>query len=103
MKKETYKLPLLITRGMVLFPNQSQSIEAGRAFSVNAIDIAKLDGNDLIIVVSQKSPEIDDPELKDIFTVGTICRMSNITSLKRYTRLRVLPLARVMITEMVIE
>jgi ATP-dependent Lon protease len=100
MKKETYKLPLLITRGMVLFPNQSQSIEAGRAFSVNAIDIAKLDGNDLIIVVSQKSPEIDDPELKDIFTVGTICRMSNITSLKRYTRLRVLPLARVMITEM---
>ena len=101
MKKETYKLPLLITRGMVLFPNQSQSIEAGRAFSVNAIDIAKLDGNDLIIVVSQKSPEIDDPELKDIFTVGTICRMSNITSLKRYTRLRVLPLARVMITEMV--
>ena len=101
MKKETYKLPLLITRGMVLFPNQSQSIEAGRVFSVNAIDIAKLDGNDLIIVVSQKSPEIDDPELKDIFTVGTICRMSNITSLKRYTRLRVLPLARVMITEMV--
>lgn len=101
MKKETYRLPLLITRGMVLFPNQSQSIEAGRTFSVNAIDVAKLDGNDLIIVVSQKSPEIDDPELKDIFTVGTICRMSNITSLKRYTRLRVLPLARVMITEMV--
>ena len=101
MKKETYRLPLLITRGMVLFPNQSQSIEAGRPFSVNAIDVAKLDGNDLIIVVSQKSPEIDDPEVKDIFTVGTICRMSNITSLKRYTRLRVLPLARVMITEMV--
>jgi ATP-dependent Lon protease len=101
MKKETYRLPLLITRGMVLFPNQSQSIEAGRTFSVNAIDVAKLDGNDLIIVVSQKSPDIDDPELKDIFTVGTICRMSNITSLKRYTRLRVLPLARVMITEMV--
>lgn len=100
MKKETYDLPLLITRGMVLFPNQTQSIEAGRAFSVNAIDFAKRDGNDLILVVSQKSPEIDDPQDDDIFKVGTICRMSNITSLKRYTRLRVLPLARVMITEM---
>jgi ATP-dependent Lon protease len=99
MKKETYDLPLLITRGMVLFPNQTQSIEAGRAFSVNAIDIAKRDGNDLILVVSQKSPEIDDPQDEDIFKVGTICRMSNITSLKRYTRLRVLPLARVLITE----
>jgi ATP-dependent Lon protease len=97
MKKETYKLPLLITRGMVLFPNQVQSIEAGRPFSVGAIDLAKQDGNDLILVVSQKSPELDDPTEDEIFKVGTICRMSNITTLKRYTRLRVLPLARVII------
>jgi ATP-dependent Lon protease len=99
MKKETYDLPLLITRGMVLFPNQAQSIEAGRPFSVSAIDAAKVDGNDLILVTSQKSPEIDEPSTADIFMVGTICRMSNVTSLKRYTRLKVLPLARVMITQ----
>jgi ATP-dependent Lon protease len=100
MKKETYHLPLLITRGMVLFPNQIQSIEAGRPFSVGAIDVAKMDGNDLILVVSQKSPEIDDPNEDEMFKVGTICRMSNITALKRYTRLRVLPLARVVITKL---
>jgi len=99
MKKETYHLPLLITRGMVLFPNQAQSIEAGRPFSVAAIDAAKVDGNDLILVTSQKSPEIDEPATTDVFMVGTICRMSNITSLKRYTRLKVLPIARVLITE----
>lgn len=99
MKKETYQLPLLITRGMVLFPNQAQSIEAGRPFSVAAIDAAKVDGNDLILVTSQKSPEIDEPSTNDVFMVGTICRMSNITSLKRYTRLKVLPIARVLITE----
>lgn len=99
MKKETYDLPLLITRGMVLFPNQSQSIEAGRPFSVAAIEAAKVDGNDLILVTSQKSPEIDEPSTTDIFMVGTICRMSNITSLKRYTRLKVLPIARILITE----
>jgi len=99
MKKETYQLPLLITRGMVLFPNQAQSIEAGRPFSVAAIDAAKVDGNDLILVTSQKSPEIDEPATTDVFMVGTICRMSNITSLKRYTRLKVLPIARVLITE----
>ena len=99
MKKETYQLPLLITRGMVLFPNQAQSIEAGRPFSVAAIDAAKVDGNDLILVTSQKSPEIDEPATSDVFMVGTICRMSNITSLKRYTRLKVLPIARVIIAE----
>jgi ATP-dependent Lon protease len=101
MKKETYELPLLITRGMVLFPNQSQSIEAGRPFSVAAIEAAKVDGNDLILVTSQKSPEIDEPSTTDIFMVGTICRMSNITSLKRYTRLKVLPIARILITEII--
>jgi ATP-dependent Lon protease len=101
MKKETYELPLLITRGMVLFPNQSQSIEAGRPFSVAAIEAAKVDGNDLILVTSQKSPEIDEPATTDIFMVGTICRMSNITSLKRYTRLKVLPIARILITEII--
>ena len=101
MKKELYELPLLITRGMVLFPNQSQSIEAGRPFSVAAIEAAKVDGNDLILVTSQKSPEIDDPSTSDIFMVGTICRMSNITSLKRYTRLKVLPIARILITEVI--
>jgi len=101
MKKELYELPLLITRGMVLFPNQSQSIEAGRPFSVAAIEAAKVDGNDLILVTSQKSPEIDEPSTSDIFMVGTICRMSNITSLKRYTRLKVLPIARILITEVI--
>jgi ATP-dependent Lon protease len=101
MKKESYELPLLITRGMVLFPNQSQSIEAGRPFSVAAIEAAKVDGNDLILVTSQKSPEIDEPSTSDIFMIGTICRMSNITSLKRYTRLKVLPIARIMITEFI--
>ena len=101
MKKESYELPLLITRGMVLFPNQSQSIEAGRPFSVAAIEAAKVDGNDLILVTSQKSPEIDEPATTDIFMVGTICRMSNITSLKRYTRLKVLPIARILITEVI--
>jgi ATP-dependent Lon protease len=86
---------------MVLFPNQSQSIEAGRPFSVAAIEAAKVDGNDLILVTSQKSPEIDEPATTDIFMVGTICRMSNITSLKRYTRLKVLPIARILITEVI--
>lgn len=98
MKKETYNLPLLVTRGMVLFPNQIQSIEAGRTFSIAAIDEARKDGNELVLVVAQKSSEIDDPSFDDIYMVGTVCRMSNITSLKKITRLRVMPLYRVLLT-----
>ncbi len=97
MKKEIYRLPLLVTRGMVLFPNQIQSIDAGRPFSIAAVEEARKDNQDLVLVVAQKSSDIDDPSTDDVYTVGTLCRMSNITSLKRYTRLRVTPLARVII------
>lgn len=97
MKKEVFNLPLLVTRGMVLFPNQIQSIDAGRPFSIAAVEEARKDNQDLVLVVAQKSSDIDDPSIDDVYTVGTLCRMSNITSLKRYTRLRVTPLARVII------
>ena len=97
MKKEAFNLPLLVTRGMVLFPNQIQSIDAGRPFSIAAVEEARKDNQDLVLVVAQKSSDIDDPSIDDVYTVGTLCRMSNITSLKRYTRLRVTPLTRVII------
>ncbi len=99
MKKETFDLPLLITRGKVYFPNQAEGVEAGRAFSMAAIDAARQGDNDLILVVSQKFPEQEDPNIADIYQVGTVCRMSNFTALKRSTRLKALPLTRVIITD----
>jgi ATP-dependent Lon protease len=97
MKKEVFNLPLLVTRGMVLFPNQIQSIDAGRPFTIAAVEEARKDNQDLVLVVAQKSSDIDEPSIDDVYTVGTLCRMSNITSLKRYTRLRVTPIARVLV------
>ena len=101
MNDEVYKLPLLITRGMVLFPNQIQSIEAGRPFSVTAIDEAHQHNADLILVTSQISPEIDEPELEDFYAFGVLARISNLQSSKKTSRLRVLPIARVKLTDIV--
>ena len=95
MSAETYKLPLLITRGMVLFPNQIQPIEAGRPFSVVAIDEAHRNYNDLILVVSQKSPEVDEPTREDFYSFGVLGRISNLQVNKKYSRLRIMPLFRV--------
>lgn len=96
---EQIRLPLLVTRGMVLFPNQITNIEAGRPFSLAAIEIVQKSGKDLIFVVSQKVPDIDSPEISDIFMVGTLCRLTNINSFKKHTKLRVTPLARFRFTE----
>ena len=101
MSDETYQLPLLITRGMVLFPNQIQAIEAGRPFSVTAIEEAHQHNADLILVTSQISPEIDEPELEDFYAFGVLARISNLQSSKKTSRLRVLPIARVKLTDIV--
>jgi ATP-dependent Lon protease len=98
MSDETYQLPLLITRGMVLFPNQIQAIEAGRPFSVIAIDEAHRTTNDLILVVSQKSPEVDEPVRDDFYSIGVLGRISNLQVNKKYSRLRIMPLSRVDLT-----
>ena len=34
---QTMTLPLLITRGMIIFPGNQKLIEAGRKFSMNAV------------------------------------------------------------------
>ncbi len=68
-------LPLLITRGMIIFPNMSEEVEASRDFSISAIKDAKEMTNSLIFVVAQKSPDVDNPSLDDLYNVGTLCRI----------------------------
>ena len=63
---------VLITRGIVIFPNTSLRVEIGRDKSVAAIEDSKAK-NELMIVVSQKNPTIDSPDKSDVFDVGTLC------------------------------
>jgi len=99
MSTEKYRLPLLITRGMVLFPNQIQGIEAGRPFSVNAVEASHALHGDMILIVSQKSPDVDDPNRGDFYEFGVVGRISNLQQKKKYLSLRVMPLSRVSIEE----
>ena len=72
-------LPLLITRGLIVFPSMSENIDVGRAFSVKALEQAKQNTNSLILVTAQKDGTEDD--FKDvtlsIFGVATLCRITS--------------------------
>jgi ATP-dependent Lon protease len=63
--------PLLITRGIILFPTVDETIEIGRLKSINTIKLAA-EGDKKIIIVSQKDPQIEDPTFNDIYQVGTL-------------------------------
>src|SRR5574344_1314119 len=82
-------LPLLVTKGLIVFPNMSESIEVGRAFSIAAIDNARKLTNSLIFVSAQKDPSLDALTEKDIYEVGTLCRIINFVKQDQIYRIRV--------------
>jgi ATP-dependent Lon protease len=64
--------PVLLTRGIVVFPGSILDIEIGRLKSINSINLAS-EGDKKVIVVCQKDPQIEDPKFDDIYQVGTLC------------------------------
>jgi ATP-dependent Lon protease len=71
--KETILVkPILLTRGLIVFPETTVNIEVGRVKSVTAVEEA-YKSDKKIIVVSQKDSQIEEPKLIDIFSMGTIC------------------------------
>ncbi len=96
---ENLTLPLLVTKGLVVFPNMSEEIDAARSFSVKAIDEAKEQTNSLLFVVAQKDPKIDNPEAKDLYLFGTLCRIVSYSKGEKSTRVRVVGMKRARFTK----
>jgi ATP-dependent Lon protease len=83
-------LPLLITKNFVLFPGRKdERIDVGRDFSVKAVNSSRDNNSSLLLIVSQKDQEVDIPQEKDIYTIGTLCRIVSYSDMKNYVRIRV--------------
>ena len=91
----TLTLPLLITKGLILFPKNQKLIDAGRDFSINAIKVAKEKSDSLILIVSQKEGEIENPTADDVFTIGVLARVISISEREKRLRSRVEVIDRV--------
>lgn len=68
--------PLLVTRGIIILPYSSDTLDVGRSMSINAItastDLKK------IVLLSQKDPSVDNPKPEDLYMVGTLCEITNL-------------------------
>lgn len=78
-------LPLLCTRGAVVFPKQLMTIEVGRRSSLASVNKA-LEVNSDIVIVSQIDLAIDEPTPEEIFKVGTISKIKNVRSRDNHLR-----------------
>jgi len=98
--KEKITLPVLITRGLVVFPYNPCNIEAAREFSMKAIDVSRKDADSLILIIVQKKPDTDKPTKEEVYEVGSLCRITSFIDQKKFYRIKVNCTKRVKILDM---
>ena len=77
-------LPLLPLRGILVFPGMVLHLDVGREKSIEALEKAMVDEN-LILLSTQRELQIEDPEPKDIYSVGTIVKVRQMLKLPNGT------------------
>ncbi len=66
--------PVLPVRDAVVFPRTVMPLLVGRPKSALAVEAAS-SSDKRIILVTQKSPKIDDPSADELFDVGTVAEI----------------------------
>ena len=93
-------IPVICTRGIVVFPGQDVMVEVGRRKSINAVNIgeASYDGN--VFVVCQSDIMVDEPSESSIYQVGTICHIKTVRKKEGFMRVTFTGLQRARIVSM---
>jgi ATP-dependent Lon protease len=73
-------LPVLPLRDVVVYPHMVIPLFVGRDKSMRALERA-MEGERQILLVAQKSPDIDDPAIKDLHEVGTLAGVLQLLKL----------------------
>ena len=73
--KTIVRAPLVCTRGVIVFPNQEVIIDVGRERSMRAVEDARQQFDRRVVLVSQKDLTIEDPEVSDLYSVGSLCEI----------------------------
>ena len=77
---ERFVTPVLPLRDVVVFPHMVIPLFVGRDKSIKALDEA-LGSDKQILLVSQRSAEIDDPAVADIHPIGTLATVLQLLKL----------------------
>lgn len=80
MENSTLKMPAVALRGMTILPGMITHFDVSRSRSVKAVERAVAEGQPLF-VVTQRDPEMENPEQDDVFAVGIISEVKQIVKM----------------------
>lgn len=72
----TVDLPVICTRGMLVFPGHEMSLDVGRTFSLNAMDLALSQHDSNIVLVSQIHPLEEEINFDMVYHHATLCKIT---------------------------
>ncbi len=74
------QIPLVALRGLTVFPKMILHFDVARQKSIKALEESMVKGEP-IFLVAQKEAEIEEPDIEDLYTVGTISHIKQILKL----------------------
>lgn len=87
---DVYKtVPAIPLRGLVVYPGMTLHFDVGRKKSIKALNTA-MENDQLIFLVAQTDPSIDDPTGNDVFGVGVVCEVRQMMKIPNSTNYRVI-------------
>lgn len=106
LNKKNVTLPILITRGLAVFPSVAETIAVARPASLSALALSLETTNSLIVVGMQKKADVEEIKgFEDIYEYATLCRITNVVDAEdeRQKRIRVQGMRRMKIESMRLE
>ena len=80
MELTNRNIPVLALRGLTVFPHMTLTFDVERSISITALERA-MEGDQDIFLVTQREIGVNQPEEKDLYTIGTVSHISQILRL----------------------
>ncbi len=71
---ETY--PLVALKSVVVFPHNRHALAVAREKTMRAVEEAMMRPDRTMVAATQRNPDLDEPQNKDIFSVGTLVEVT---------------------------
>ena len=82
MSEKGNRIPVIALRGLVVMPGTVVHFDISRDRSIAAVEDALAHGQ-MAMLLAQKNPDIEDPDVADLFEIGTVAKIRQIVRLPR--------------------
>ncbi len=75
MTETRQQIPLMTLREVVMFPQSIAPLYVGRQASIRAVEQALTEYDKQILLVTQRDPEVENPDTEQVFGMGVVCKI----------------------------